>query len=185
MVGNTSGQDGKNSSAYSENPAISNRKEATMDEAGDIRAYVGEGVTFTGTIRYQGTVKIDGNLEGEVHTDGVLLVGEKAVISAKIQSGTITCRGRIVGDISAKEKVKLMAPAVFEGTIKSPAISMEEGVLFNGTCEMPSKGDGTKKPEAEFKKPVLETKKPEAEVKKARIRNSPFFGKNDEGSITI
>lgn len=161
MLGRTTDQDGKNASASVENPALSDKKEAIMDEPGDIRAYVGEGVSFTGTIRYQGTIKIDGQLEGEVHTDGVLLVGEKAVISAKINSGTIACRGRIIGDINAKDKVKLMAPAVFEGSIKSPAISMEEGVMFNGTCEMPQKGGGLKKPETEIKKPEMEVKKPD------------------------
>lgn len=103
---------------------------------GDISAFVGKGVEFRGTISYSGTVRIDGMLEGEIHTDGVLLVGEDAVIQAKVTAGMIVCKGKITGDVVAKERVKLRAPAVFNGSMKSPILSMEDGVLFNGGLEM-------------------------------------------------
>ena len=64
------------------------------DGTGDISAFVGKGVEFKGTISYSGTVKIDGYLDGEIHTDGVLLIGEEAVIQAKITAGTIVCKGK-------------------------------------------------------------------------------------------
>lgn len=114
---------------------------ASQPESGDIIAFVGEEVTFKGTIRYQGTVRVDGRLEGEIYTDGNLIIGQKAVIAAKIHAGTIMCQGQLTGDIEAKHRVKLLSPAVFEGTITSPLLSMDEGVLFNGTCNMPQKID--------------------------------------------
>ncbi len=104
--------------------------------AGDICAFVGKGVEFKGTITYSGTVKIDGYLDGEIHTDGVLLIGEEAVIQAKITAGTIVCKGKVTGDVIAKECVKLRAPAVMNGSVKAPVLSMEDGVLFNGALEM-------------------------------------------------
>lgn len=104
--------------------------------AGDICAFVGKGVEFKGTISYSGTVKIDGYLDGEIHTDGVLLIGEEAIIQAKITAGTIVCKGKITGDVVAKECVKLRAPAVINGSVKAPVVSMEDGVLFNGALEM-------------------------------------------------
>lgn len=104
--------------------------------AGDICAFVGKGVEFKGTITYTGTVRIDGYLDGEIHTDGVLLIGEEAVIQAKITAGTIVCKGKVTGDVVAKECVKLRAPAVMNGSVKSPVLSMEDGVLFNGALEM-------------------------------------------------
>jgi len=103
---------------------------------GDISAFVGKGVEFKGTISYSGTVRIDGYLDGEIHTDGVLLIGEEAVIQAKVTAGTIVCKGKITGDVVAKECVKLRAPAVMNGSIKTPILSMEDGVLFNGALEM-------------------------------------------------
>jgi len=106
------------------------------DGAGDIIAFVGKGVEFKGTISYSGTVRIDGSLNGEIHTDGVLLIGEEAVIQAKVTAGTIVCKGKITGDVVTKERVKLRAPAVFNGTMKTPMLSIEDGVLFNGGLEM-------------------------------------------------
>src|SRR5262245_19462930 len=103
---------------------------------GDISDFVGKGVEFKGTISYSGTVRIDGYLDGEIHTDGVLLIGEEAVIQAKITAGTVVCKGKITGDLNAKECVKLRAPAVLNGSVKTPVLSMEDGVLFNGSLEM-------------------------------------------------
>ena len=109
---------------------------APPDGTEDIIAFVGKGVEFKGVISYSGTVRIDGNLDGEIHTDGVLLVGDEAVIQAKVTAGTIVCKGKITGDIAAKERVKLRAPAVFNGSMKTPMLSIEDGVLFNGGLEM-------------------------------------------------
>jgi cytoskeletal protein CcmA (bactofilin family) len=106
------------------------------DGAGDISAFVGKGVEFKGTISYIGTVRIDGYLDGEIHTDGMLLIGEDAVIQAKITAGTIVSKGKITGEVIAKECVKLRTPAVMNGSVKTPVLSMEDGVLFNGALEM-------------------------------------------------
>jgi len=106
------------------------------DKAEDINAFVGKGVEFKGTISYSGTVRIDGYLDGEIHTDGMLLVGEEAIIQAKITAGTIVSRGKITGEVIAKECIKLRSPAVMNGSVKTPVLSMEDGVLFNGALEM-------------------------------------------------
>jgi cytoskeletal protein CcmA (bactofilin family) len=106
------------------------------DKPEDISAFVGKGVEFKGTISYSGTVRIDGYLDGEIHTDGMLLVGEDAVIQAKITAGTIVSKGKITGEVVAKECIKLRAPAVMNGSVKTPVLSMEDGVLFNGALEM-------------------------------------------------
>jgi cytoskeletal protein CcmA (bactofilin family) len=110
---------------------------STQPESADtIVAFIGKGVEFKGTISYNGTVRIDGFLDGEIHTDGTLLVGEEAVITAKVSAGTIVCMGKITGNVIAVTKVKLMAPAVLNGGVKTPLLSVEDGVLFNGTLEM-------------------------------------------------
>ena len=93
-------------------------------------AFVGKGVEFKGTISYSGTVRIDGLLDGEIHTDGTLLVGEEAVLTAKVSAGTIVCMGKITGDVVAKEKIKLLAPAVLNGGVKTPMISVPKTSTF-------------------------------------------------------
>ena len=115
--------------------------DTVFDQPHEVSAFVGEGVEFKGVISYQGTVRIDGQLEGEIYTQGTLIIGQGAVIDAKVEAGTIVCQGHIVGDIIASEKIQLLKPAVLNGSVRTPSISMEEGVLFNGTCKMGSVDD--------------------------------------------
>ena len=110
--------------------------EAREDE---VIAFVGRGVEFKGVITYNGTVRIDGRLEGEIHTEGVLVIGEDAVITAQVTAGTVISRGKITGDVVASGKVRLLAPAALNGSVKAPLLSIEEGVLFNGGLEMAKK----------------------------------------------
>ena len=109
---------------------------SVSDGQADIAAYVGKGVEFRGTISYSGTVRIDGVLDGEIETDGALLIGEEAVIHAKVTAGTIICKGQMTGDVVARDRVKLRAPAIFSGNIKTSMLSIEDGVIFNGGLEM-------------------------------------------------
>jgi cytoskeletal protein CcmA (bactofilin family) len=133
------GQDKKEETSSSEQEGekvMTTAISSIADGAGDISAFVGKGVEFKGIISYSGTVRIDGYLDGEIHTDGMLLIGEEAIIQAKITAGTIVSKGKITGEVIAKECIKLRAPAVLNGSVKTPVLSMEEGVLFNGALEM-------------------------------------------------
>ena len=122
-------QEGKEVGMVAANPT-------NTEGAGDISAFVGKGVEFKGTISYSGTVRIDGHVDGEIYTDGVLLIGDEAVIQAKIRAGTIVCKGKITGDLVATACIKLRAPAIMTGSIKTPILSMEDGVVFNCALEM-------------------------------------------------
>lgn len=108
--------------------------------ADTVIAFIGKGVAFKGVITYSGTVRIDGSLDGEIHTEGGLIVGPEAVITAKIAAGSVVSEGTITGDIHASERIRLLAPAVIHGSLKSPMLSIEEGVHMNGTLEMAEAG---------------------------------------------
>jgi len=131
--------DAKSTTVSNEEGNLMANQEAALpgtDKEENVIAFVGKGVEFKGIISYNGTVRIDGVLDGEIHTDGTLLVGEEAVLTAKVSAGTVVSKGKVTGDIIAKEKVRLLAPAVLNGSVKTPMLSMEEGVLFNGNIEM-------------------------------------------------
>lgn len=113
------------------------RKESPNDE---IIAFLGKGTEFKGVITYQGTIRIDGQVEGEIITEGSLVVGESAVIKAEISAGTVISSGKITGNITALEKIQLLPPAVQEGSLKTPVLVIEEGVRFNGQCQMTRPG---------------------------------------------
>jgi cytoskeletal protein CcmA (bactofilin family) len=102
----------------------------------EIIAFLGKGTRFKGVVTYEGTVRVDGHIEGEIVSTGTLVVGETAVIDAEVSVGTLVCGGKITGNITATEKVQLLNPAVVTGSIKTPALMIEAGVRFNGQCEM-------------------------------------------------
>jgi cytoskeletal protein CcmA (bactofilin family) len=90
-------------------------------------------------------VRLDGAFRGEVTSHDTLIVGNSADIQADIQVGTLILSGRFKGNVKAKTRVELRAPAQVDGTIETPALSIEDGVILNGTITMTT-GDnsGTK-----------------------------------------
>ncbi len=98
--------------------------------------FLGKGVYFKGVVSFEGTVRIDGRLEGEVHTKGELIVGEHAVIKGVVVAGKLVSGGRIKANITATEKVELLKPGIIIGDIRTPQFSMEEGAHFHGVCDM-------------------------------------------------
>lgn len=108
----------------------------------DMTALVGANTEFRGIIQYHGTVRIDGKVEGEIRTDGVLLIGKDAVIRATVSAGVIVCCGNIFGDVTATEAITLLAPAVLRGCVTTPLLSMEEGVQFLGRLAVNQDGGG-------------------------------------------
>jgi len=109
---------------------------ARGEKAKDVSAFIGKDVHFKGTITHEGTIRIDGSLEGAIHTDGIILVSEGAEMKATVTAGTIVCKGKITGDICAKEKFIMQAPSVVIGDVRTPKLSIEEGALLDGTLEM-------------------------------------------------
>ncbi len=106
----------------------------------EVVAFFGPGVQCTGEIWYEGNVQIDGCLEGVVHTKGTLVIGDRAMVKASIEAGTVVCKGNIRGDVVAKEAIKLLAPGFIDGTLCAPRLSVETGGIFNGRVSMgPSK----------------------------------------------
>ncbi len=111
-----------------------------------VMASIARGMEFKGCLRYSGTVRIDGKMEGEIITDGTVLIGRGAVIFAQVQARKVLCLGQITGDILATEKVRFLAPAVLTGSVTAPVVAMEEGVLFSGTLEMKQADQAAAKP---------------------------------------
>ena len=111
------------------------RKETPIEKS-DIKAFLGPGSQFEGKLVFNEIVRLDGAFRGEVTSHDTLIVGESAEIQADIQVGTLILSGNFKGNVKAKTRVELRSPAKVDGTIETPAISVEEGVLLNGTITM-------------------------------------------------
>ena len=75
-------------------------------------------------------------VDGEIQCQGPLTIGEGAEIRAKISGRTVVIRGKVEGNVTAKEKVELLAPGRLIGNISAPRLIIGEGVIFDGDCSM-------------------------------------------------
>ncbi|TNF45585.1 polymer-forming cytoskeletal protein [bacterium] len=103
---------------------------------GEIKAFLGEGTDFKGILTFEGTVRIDGKLEGEIITKDTLIVGESAMVNAEINVHTIVISGVVRGNINSTGRVEVHRPGKLFGNIKTPSLLIEEGVIFEGSCSM-------------------------------------------------
>ncbi len=112
-----------------------------------VQAHLGKGSRVEGKLTFEGSVKIDGTVEGEIGAQDAVIIGEGAVINAQIHAETIIIKGKVTGDIVARKRVELRAPGRLAGNITTPSLVIHEGVVFEGHCSM---GGGT---EARLDKP--------------------------------
>jgi len=85
-------------------------------------------------------LRINGRFEGTLNTKGNLTIGEHAVVNADITGDVIVIAGKASGNIHALKELKLIAPAIVSGDIRTPLLSVAEGATFDGSCTMTSKG---------------------------------------------
>ena len=105
-------------------------------EVEDIKAFLGQGAEFIGKLIFNGSVRIDGNFQGEIYGQGSLVVGEGALVKANIAVKSIYISGEVQGSIEAKEKINIHPTGKFLGDVHTPVFIMEEGAFFDGRSHM-------------------------------------------------
>lgn len=98
-----------------------------------------EGTVIVGDIKTKNDIRIDGIIKGKIITSGRLVVGNTAKIEGNIDCANVDVCGVVLGDIQASGMVSLKAPAKMMGNICSAQLSIEPGVVFNGSCQMQKK----------------------------------------------
>jgi cytoskeletal protein CcmA (bactofilin family) len=93
-------------------------------------------VELKGNLRFTGELTFDGKLEGEIATDGVLNLGDNAVITGNVSVGSIVVRGKINGTVTATDKIEIKAGTELFGDIRASKLIIEEGVTFVGKSEV-------------------------------------------------
>lgn len=104
---------------------------------GRITALLDLGASFDGRLTFEGTVRIGGNFKGEIFTNDTLVINPGAQVEAQIEADTVIISGAVRGNIFARRKVIMHPPATFRGTVTSPSLQIEEGVVFEGASYMP------------------------------------------------
>lgn len=106
--------------------------------APEVITILGKGSAFDGKLTFEGTVRIDGEFSGEIRTQGTLVVGETAKVSAQIDASTVVIEGRVDGDVRATELVELRSTATMIGTLHCPSLEIQRGAVFDGRSAMRS-----------------------------------------------
>jgi cytoskeletal protein CcmA (bactofilin family) len=98
------------------------------------------GCHFSGKLYCKGSTRIGGKVEGEIISEGLLIVEEGAIINAEARVEDIVIQGHFRGSIESTGKVELSSSAIFEGDIQTASLVILEGAQFNGRTKM----DGTR-----------------------------------------
>lgn len=119
-------------------------------------------VELKGTLKFVGELTFDGKLDGDINSEGTLQLGDNAVVKGTVDVGTVVVRGKITGNIIAKDKIEIKAKTELFGDIRAAKLVIEEGVTFVGKSEVnPNKVAPTPAPAQRGG----ETPKPSAPVK--------------------
>ena len=116
--------------------------------------YFGPNVTIDGTVTGNEPVLVEGTIKGTINLTNDIRVGTKARIEATIHAKNVTVEGKVTGDLSADERVELVASATVDGNIKAPKIIVAEGAKFRGNVDMgstkPNAQGGSARPNAQL-----------------------------------
>lgn len=99
-----------------------------------INTLIGNGSFIKGNLRINGFIRIDGDIDGDINTDGAVIISERAKIRGNLTAKSAIVGGIILGDISVAEGVKLLSSSAVIGNIIAKKVQMEEDVIFQGHC---------------------------------------------------
>jgi len=93
-------------------------------------------VELQGTLKFAGELTFDGKLEGDIQSDGALNLGDNAVIKGSVSVNSVVLRGKINGNVTARERIEIKAKTELFGDIRAAKLVIEEGVTFVGKTEV-------------------------------------------------
>ena len=104
---------------------------------GVVSGFVGSGTTVSGDAEFKGMLRVDGHFTGRIRSEkGALIVSAGGVVDAEIEVANAKINGTVNGDIVAAQRIEFGRSARVRGNIQTPALVIEEGALFEGSCRM-------------------------------------------------
>ena len=125
---------------------LKREEENVVVRGGDVHTLLGKGCEFEGKLTFEGQVRIDGKFSGQIFTKDTLVIGEGARVNAEINAGTVIVNGLVEGNIRASQSIELHTPGRVKGNLETPSLSIDKGVMFEGSCKMEGAKGGTVTP---------------------------------------
>jgi cytoskeletal protein CcmA (bactofilin family) len=110
--------------------------EKNNNEAERLNTIIGQGTVIKGECTVKGTVRVDGMIDGSLSASGVAIIGKTGEIKGDLVVQNSIVGGRVDGSVIAEGKIELQSGAKVEGDIKAKKLVVEEGVFFQGYCDM-------------------------------------------------
>jgi cytoskeletal protein CcmA (bactofilin family) len=134
----SSATDDNNRPAYSESPrtSLTDHQKYMAEHSG--KDILSSDVEIKGSIKFQKELLIDGKVEGEINSEGVLTIGENADIRGEIKTKSIVVFGKVQGNITVNERCELKSKCTLQGDLKAARLVIEEGATFVGKSEVTS-----------------------------------------------
>ena len=101
-----------------------------------INSVVGKEARFQGNVKVTGAIRVDGEVEGDIEATERVQIGQDGVVKGEIRAQEISVTGKVNGKLSAIDLVHLMPGAKVEGAVATPRFVIEDGAMFDGSCEM-------------------------------------------------
>jgi len=117
------------------------RKAKTTSEfgrGGELNTIVGKGSTLTGDMKVQNSIRIDGQVNGNISTTDTVIIGKDGGVMGNVKAKHVLLAGKVTGNISTTGKVFLQTTASISGDITAVRLVVDEGAVFDGKCKMSS-----------------------------------------------
>lgn len=111
------------------------RKPKTFGE-NKVVTIIGPGTMIKGEITSKGTIRIEGDVSGQVKCGDSIVVQESGRVKADLTAAQVVIGGEVHGNVYAHERLEILSGGKVLGDITSPRIAMAEGVIFEGKCAM-------------------------------------------------
>lgn len=117
----------------------SNKRTPAFSE--QVETIIGQATKIKGSVTAGGTIRVDGQVEGEIAAKGDIIVGETGAIQAQLKARSATIAGTVHGNVDVIDKLELTASGKLYGDIKTGVLIIGEGAIFKGSCEMRQGGE--------------------------------------------
>ncbi|MBI1319716.1 MAG: hypothetical protein GC168_12325 [Candidatus Hydrogenedens sp.] len=142
-----------------------------------VTSIVGPGTKIRGEVTSEGTIRIEGYVEGQVQSADTIVVQENGKVKADLIGGQVIVSGEVHGNVFAHDRLEITSSARVVGDITSPRISIAEGVVFEGKCTMKSPAQALKQQQENKAsgKPQQQPQQqaPQQAAKQAELPNEP------------
>lgn len=113
-------------------------RENTTTPSESVISIIGPGMTIVGDIQTDGTIRVEGSVEGSIKAGKAVVVGKQGLVSGDITTQDAVISGRVEGTLVAASRLELQATCKIDGEVHTRRMQLEEGAVLNGSVHMGS-----------------------------------------------